>query len=252
MDYRKIFDSNVKPSDFDKWRFRYCDELFADITEYSNLSKNKTVLELGPGTGQATEPILKTGCDYLAIELGENFTQDMKAKFDSYPNFHIVNADFETYEFGKNRFDLVFSAATIQWIPEKIAFQKTYDILKSDGTLAMFMTHTDNKSANEALYQKIQDVYSEYFKPHEPYDLHLNYNNITNYGFTDFERHEYHETIEYTADEYVSHISIYAPHMTLEEPYKSKFYDGVRDAVLSFGNKITLNNTIILYLTRKP
>lgn len=36
------------------------------------LNPEKKVLEIGPGTGQATESILKTGCDYTAIELGEN------------------------------------------------------------------------------------------------------------------------------------------------------------------------------------
>jgi len=52
-------------------------------------------------------------------------------------------------------------------------------------------------------------------------------------------------------NECVSHISIYAPNMTLEEPHKTKFYAGIRETVLSFGNKITLNNTIILYLAKK-
>jgi len=252
MDYRKIFDDNISPKDFDKWRFRYCDELFDDVIAYSQLDNRKTALEIGPGTGQATEPILKTGCSYIAIELGENFTEDMKAKFDSYNNFQIVNADFETYDFGKNRFDLVYSAATIQWIPEEIAFSKTYDMLKSGGTLAMFMTHTDYKSPNEALHQKIQEVYDEYFKPETPYTRNLEYENVINYGFAGFERREYYETIEYSADDYISHVSIYAPHITLQEPYKTKFFTGVREAVLSFGDKIVLNNTIILYLTRKP
>lgn len=252
MDYREIFDSNVPPEDFDKWRFRYCDELFADVIAYSKLDDRKSVLEIGPGTGQATEPILRTGCSYLAIELGENFTEDMKAKFDSYNHFQIVNADYETYDFGKNRFDLVYSAATIQWIPEEIAFSKSYDILKSNGTLAMFMTHTDYTSSNGPLYQRIQAVYDTYFKPETPYTRHLEYKNAVNYGFIDFERREYYETIEYSADDYVSHIRIFAPHMTLREPYKSKFFEGIRDAILSFGNKIILNNTIVLYLTRKP
>lgn len=251
MDYRKIFDSNVSPENFDKWRFNYCNELFNDVIAYSGLDDKKAALEIGPGTGQATEPILKTGCSYLAIELGENFAQDMKRKFDSYDNFQIVNADFETYNFGKNRFDLVYSAATIQWIPEELAFTKIHNMLKSDGTLAMFFTVTDDKTPNEALYKKIQEVYDEYFKPETPYNLHFECSNAINYGFINFEHHEYYETIEYNADEYVSFISIMAPHLTLPEPYKSKFYAGIRDAILSFGNKIVLKNTITLYLTRK-
>ncbi len=250
MDSRKVFD-NV-PEEFDKWRFRYCDELFADVIEYAKIDVKKTVLEIGPGTGQATEPILKTGCSYLAVELGKNFAEFTKNKFSSYGNFQIVNDDFETYDFGKNRFDLVYSAATIQWIPEEIAFPKVYDILKSNGTLAMMMTHTDYKSSNEALYKKIQKVYEEYFRPETAYTRHLEYKNVVKYGFTGFERREYKESVEFNSDDYVSLISIQADHLTLQEPYKSKFYAGIRDAILSFGNKIILNNTIILYLIRKP
>jgi Dimethyladenosine transferase (rRNA methylation) len=251
MDFRKVFDNKVTPEDFDKWRNRYCDELFADVIEYSKLDITKTALEIGPGTGQATEPILKTCCSYMAIELGENFTEDMKNKFGSYNNFEIVNADFETYDFGKDKFDLVYSAATIQWIPEEIAFPKVYNILKSNGTLAMFMTHTDYRSSNEALYQKIQEVYNKYFKPEIPYTQHLEYKNVINYGFTDFECHHYQKVREYNADEFVSWTRIMAPQLTIQEPYKSMFLEGIRDAILSFGNRITLFNDYVLYLTRK-
>lgn len=252
MDFRKIFDSSVPPEDFDKWRTCYCDECFTDVIEHSKLDVDKTALEIGPGTGQATEPILKTGCSYLAIELGENFTEAMKNKFGSYDNFQIINADFETYDFGKNKFDLVYSAATIQWIPEKIGFPKVYDILKSGGTFAMMMTATDYKSTNEALYFKIEEVYSQYFHPEIEYKGLVKYENVGNYGFIDVERRQYHKTREYNADEFVLWTSIMASHLTLQEPYKSKFFAGIRDAILSFGNKIILNDTIILYLARKP
>ncbi len=251
MDFRKIFNDNVSPKDFDKWRTRYCDELFAEVIEYAKLEADKTVLEIGPGTGQATEPILKTGCSYHAIELGENFTNDMKSKFGLYDNFQIVNADFETFDFGKDKYDLVYSAATIQWIPEEIAFKKSYDILKSGGVLAMFMTRTDYESPNEALYGKIQEVYHEYFKPEIPYTQRMEYNNVTNYGFTDFECRHYHTIREYNADEFISRTMIMAPHLTLQEPFKSKFFDGIRNAIVSFGNKITLLDDNVLYLARK-
>lgn len=252
MDYRKIFNDRVKSKDFDAFRFRYCDELFSDVISHSELDAAKTALEIGPGTGQATEPILKSGCSYLAIELGANFTKNMEEKFKHYENFHIVNADFETYPLTNNTFDLVYSAATIQWIPEEIAFPKIYNILKPKGTLAMFMTHTDYRTSNEKLYEKIQEVYSHYFKPQSPYTAKFNYYHAINYGFVDFEKREYQQTIEYTANQFVSSIRIHADHLTIPEPYKTNFLDGVRNAILSFGNKIVLHNTIILYLTRKP
>ncbi|MDF2943600.1 MAG: methyltransferase [Herbinix sp.] len=250
MDFRKVF--NSIPEEFDKWRTRYCDELFADVIEYAKLESGKTVLEIGPGTGQATEPILKTGCSYLAIELGENLAEYTKNKFSSYENFQIVNADFETYDFGQNQFDLVYSAATIQWIPEEIGMPKVYDILKSNGTFAMMLTRTDEKSANEPLYLKIQEVYSEFFHPGTEYTCDFKYDNTEKYGLTDMECHHYYDTRELNADEYISWISTHAPHLTLQEPYKSKFYAGIKDVILSFGNNIKLYDTIVLYLARKP
>jgi hypothetical protein len=75
MDFRKVFDRI--PEEFEKWRPRYCDELFTDVIEHSKLGSDKTILEIGPGTGQATEPFLKTGCSYMAIELGEHLLKHM-------------------------------------------------------------------------------------------------------------------------------------------------------------------------------
>ena len=250
MEFRKIFDTI--PEKFDKWRPRYCNEVFVDVIKHSQLDSEKSALEIGPGTGQATEPILKTGCNYLAIELGEHLAEYTKSKFKSYDNFHIVNADFETHNFEQRKFDLVYSAATIQWIPEKIGFPKVFDLLKSGGTFAMMMTKSDYKSPNEALYNKIQEVYDKYFHPETLYSQKLIYSNAVNYGFIDFERREYSSRRELNADDYISYIGTHCDHITLKEPYKSKFYAGIRDAVLEAGNKIVIDDTIILYLARKP
>lgn len=126
-------------------------------------------MEIGPGTGQATDFALDTGCDYLAIELGEHLANYMKEKYQSHKNFKIVNGDFETYQFETNQFDLVYSATTIQWIPEEIAFSKCFEILKENGYLAMFLTKGDLKTNNPDLYNDIQKVYDEYFLTDAPY-----------------------------------------------------------------------------------
>ena len=70
MEFRKVFDTI--PEQFDRYRPRYTERLFSDLIAYAAIGPGKTVLELGPGTGQATDPVLNTGCDYHAIELGEH------------------------------------------------------------------------------------------------------------------------------------------------------------------------------------
>ena len=274
MEFRKIFDTI--PEQFDKFRPRYSQELFDSLIDYAKIGPSKKVLEIGPGTGQATEPILNTGCDYNAIELGEHLYAKMKEKYGDRPNFNIVNDDFITHDFSdmlgtggpnstgstgsatdtttsSHKFDLIYSAATIQWIPEDIAFSKTFELLAPGGTLAMFLTKSEYKSTNPTLHDDIQKIYDAYFKPETPYPHRsFHYQNATNYGYVDFEERDFHGKREMTADEYVAFSGTHCDHMVIAEPYKTKFFEGLHKAVLAHDNKIIFNDTYVMYLTKKP
>jgi len=251
MEFRMVFDTI--PEQFDKYRPRYSAELFAHLIEYAEIGPGKKVLELGPGTGQATDPILNTGCDYHAIELGENLYEMMKRKYGQYPNFSIVNDDFITHDFGSQKFDMIYSAATIQWIPEEIAFSKTFDLLKPGGILAMMLTKGDYKTPNEELYNKIQQVYYKYFKPEIAYKHgSFKYTNALNYGYAGFEKHEFYGKREFSADEYVAFCGTHCDHIVIPEPYKSQFFNGLRETVSKAGDRVVFNDTFILYIAKKP
>lgn len=251
MEFRKVFDTI--PEQFDKYRSRYCAELFEKLIEHAKLDSNKAVLEIGPGTGQATEPILTTGCNYHAIELGEHLYEMMKCKYGQSPNFHIVNDDFITHDFDEQKFDMIYSAGTIQWIPEEIAFSKTLKLLKPGGTLEMILLHGDYKTPNEQLFNQIQQVYSKYFKPETEYQHgSFQYTNAPNYGYTDFQKYEFYGKREFTADEYVAFTGTHCDHIVIPEPYKSKFFSGLKEAILEAGNQIIVHETYILFLTKKP
>lgn len=251
MEFRKVFDTI--PDQFDKYRPRYSQELFDALIEYAEIGEGKDVLEIGPGTGQATDPILNTGCNYNAIELGEHLYSKMKSKYGNYDNFSIVNDDFITHDFSEQRFDMIYSAATIQWIPEEIAFKKTFELLKPGGTLAMMLIVADYKTTNEDLYAKIQEVYNAYFKPETQYTHgKFHYTNAPDYGFTEIERHDFGGIREFTADEYVAFCGTHCDHIVIPEPYRTPFFEGLRSAVQEAGNKVVFKDTHILYLAKKP
>ena len=190
MELRKVFDTI--PEQFDRYRPRYSRELFDDLIEYAEIGPGKSVLEIGPGTGQATDPILETGCDYNAIELGEHLYEKMWEKYGRFSNFHIVNDDYITHDFGSQRFDMIYSAATIQWIPEEVAFSKTFGLLKPGGILAMMLTKSDYRTPNETLFARIQELYDQYFKPEVPYTHGgFRYDHAPEYGFVEFERRDF-------------------------------------------------------------
>ncbi len=253
MDYRKVFDTI--PEQFDKFRPRYSADLFEYFIKTAGIGKETKVLEIGPGTGQATDPILDTGCDYHAIELGEHLYAKMQEKYGARENFHIVNDDFITHDFGNQKFDVIYSAATIQWIPERVAFPKTLELLSSGGTLAMMYLIGDYKTPNEELYSNIQKVYDEYYKPEteyknmkEPFD----YLHATDYGYVDMTRRDFQGKRVFNADEYVQYCGTHSDHMVIPEPYKTKFFEEIRRAVLEAGDKVEFWDTYVLYLAKKP
>ncbi len=253
MEYRKIFDTI--PEAFDRWRPRYCPELFADLIDAAGIGPGKTALEIGPGTGQATDPILETGCAYHAVELGEHLAEKMREKYGRYPNFELICGDFVTEDFGDARFDLIYSAAAIQWIPERDAFEKVFSLLKPGGTLAMMLTQGDYRAENETLYRKIQTVYDAHFKPETAYrDMHapFKYENAPLYGFVGFERREYRGRRVFTADEYAAFCGTHCDHLVIPEPHRTLFFDGLKQAVREAGDRIVFRDTHVLYLARKP
>ena len=148
---------------------------------------------------------------------------------------------------------MIYSAAAFQWINEEIGYPKVYDILKSGGVFARFGTGGRyGIDDNDPLYVQIQEVYAEYFKPETEYKCKLDYSTVEKYDFIDIEYRHYNQIREFATDDYVSYLKTHSGHITLQEPYKSKFYAGIRDVILSFGNKITLYDKIDLCLARKP
>ncbi len=249
-EFRRVFDTI--PDQFDRYRPRYSEELFAFLNDRANIGPGKSVLEIGPGTGQATEPVLRTGCEYHAIELGEHLYGKMKEKYGQLPNFDIVNDDFITHDFGDLRFDMIYSAATIQWIPQETAFTKCYDLLKPGGTLAMMLTSSEYRSNDETLYEKIQALYDKYYKPEIPYARgKFNYTAAPEYGYSQVERYDFKGQRTLTAEEYVRFTGTHCDHIVIPEPLRNEFFEGLKNAVLEAGDRIVFNDTYILYIARK-
>jgi ubiquinone/menaquinone biosynthesis C-methylase UbiE len=249
-EFRRVFDTI--PDQFDRFRPRYSEELFEFLNKNAEIGPGKRVLEIGPGTGQATEPVLRTGCEYHAIELGEHLCRKMNEKYGMLPNFHIVNDDFITHDFGDLKFDMIYSAATIQWIPEEIAFSKIFELLKPGGTLAMMLTKSEYRSDNEPLYEKIQALYEKYYKPEIAYTYgKFTYTAAPGYGYSDVERYEFKGKRVFTADEYVEFSGTHCDHIVIPDPIRNEFFANLKKAVIEAGDRIVFNDTYILYLTRK-
>lgn len=97
----------------------------------------------------------------------------------------------------------------------------------------MMLTKGDYKTPNEELFNTIQQVYSEYFKPETEYkNGSFKYTNAPKYGYEGFEKREFYGKRSFTADEYVAFCGTHCDHIVIQEPYRSKFFNGLRETVL--------------------
>ena len=113
-------------STYEKMRPGYPEALYSTILAYKPLDETSCVVEVGTGGGQATEPILRTGCQLTAVECGEKFAELLREKFRAYEKFSVVTGKFEDVPLEQNAWDLVFSASAFHWVPEKLGYEKVY------------------------------------------------------------------------------------------------------------------------------
>jgi len=252
LDKRLTFNEDEK--NYDKLRPTYCKELFDAITDYSKLDATKKAVEIGIGTGQATTPILETGCLVTAIELGDRLANYSKNKFSSYDNFEVQNVSFEDYRYTPNSIDLIYSGTAFHWIPEEIGYPKVFDMLRSGGTLALFWNRPSGRE--NSAHKELQCIYSKYMptenlvKDHqEKYNLVME--SIRKYGFIDLEFKLMHQTRSFNAEDYISLLNTYSDHRMLPDDIKEVFYDEIKAVINKHGGDFILTDTIDLYLAKK-
>ena len=129
MDKKLIFNENVE--NYEKYRPSYVPQLYYDIAKYSDMDDKSRVLEIGAGTGQATEWFVSQNVHLTAIDIGENMTQYLQKKFYNTPNVVIENCSFENYKTENDSIDLVYSATAFHWLDEDSALEKIKELLKT-------------------------------------------------------------------------------------------------------------------------
>lgn len=105
--------------------------------ESMNLDKNKTVLEIGIGTGRIamkTAPLCK--CLY-GIDISEKTIQRASDHLSAYRNIKLICGDFMTYEFNE-QFDVIYASLTFMHIEDKkTAIQKVSSLLHDTGLFVL-------------------------------------------------------------------------------------------------------------------
>lgn len=122
---------------YDKYRPGYPQEIIYSLISDTEITEGSDLLEIGCGSGKATEQLTGNGFNIFGIDPGEDLVRIGNEKFKN-ETINFVKGRFEEYDFEQKKFDVIYAAQSFHWVPQPIGYKKSVDILKDNGYLALF------------------------------------------------------------------------------------------------------------------
>ena len=260
---RTHFDEVVET--YDKIRPDYPANIYTDIFNYLGTNTNIKALEIGAGTGKATAPFLRSGCDVTAIEIGTNMAEFLRSRFKDYRHFNLIVSAFEDATLAEDNFDLIYAATAFHWVDAQIGCPKVLKHLKRNGVFALFR-YLPIPGDGDSLYEEIQAYYDKYFhQPNirpikkavkefmKPSELKraFGFEDLKLYGFTDVTVNLYQAPKVFSADEYIAMLETFPDHKNLPDSDRSALFTGVKEAITKHGGYFKIDYVFLLYMGRK-
>src|SRR3954447_24813925 len=125
---------NEAPDVYDEIRPSYPAALFNALFEM--LPSSPTIVEVGPGTGQATKDLLVREASVHAVEIGPATAAKLREKYPS-PRLRVTVSDFERVDLPQTTADAVFSATAYHWISQPAQTDRPALLLRPGGLMAI-------------------------------------------------------------------------------------------------------------------
>lgn len=161
LEPRLSFDAAVDA--YDQIRPGYPAELF-DLL-FSMLPPNPFIVEVGPGTGQATRDLVARGADVHAVEISPRMAERLQVNFQD-ERLKISVGDFETIEIAPRSVDAVFSATAYHWISPSEQVDRPAEILRRGGVIAIVDLVQVDSPEDRGFFSASQPVYQRYGQGH--------------------------------------------------------------------------------------
>ncbi len=161
---RLTFDRD--PDRYQRVRPVFPDRLFDALFE--RLPPHPRMVEVGPGTGQATQALLERGAEVTAVEIGPRLASYVRARFSS-DALTVVNAAFERADLPPAAWDAVFSANAYHWIDEQHRIARPAALLVGGGIFATMDFIQYESPTDRGLFDRIKPIFDSFgVGPPEP------------------------------------------------------------------------------------
>ena len=149
---------------YDEIRPTYPAELFDAFL--SLLGVQPEILEVGPGTGQATRDLLARGAVVNAVEISPSMAKKLRSNIPT-ERLQVSIGDFETLDLAAESADAIFSASAYHWISPAAQLDRPALILRSGGVLAIVGLDQVDSPEDRGFYAAAQPIYERHGQGHD-------------------------------------------------------------------------------------
>lgn len=257
MDWKKESEMFNKAADYyDKYRPSYPKDIIDTIINEAKIQRGAKIIEIGAGSGKATQLFSNKGFDILCIEPGEDLAKIGNEKFKNDTIFFDCSR-FEDYTFKAQYYDVIFAAQSFHWISQPQGYEKCSKALKHSGKLAvfwnMYITY-DNAVDNELL--AISNKYGGFADFLSENDCEIRINSIISDTESSklFSKPKVFRKLwkqSYTADEYYGFALTGNRFIQKSEDEKTAAYKEILNLASKNGGIIERPYLCVLYLAEK-
>jgi SAM-dependent methyltransferase len=227
---------------YDRVRPNYPPALYDDIAELLGNPDQLRVLEIGPGTGQATAPMVERGWSVTAIELSPDLARVAHAKL---PEVEVIVADFDSWELPSATYDLVISATAFHWLDPATRVARCADVLRPGGMLAVVSTeHILGGSVQ--FFADMMGCYQRFMDDADTNGLQAadaipeDSSEVDATGrFEPVEFRRYERDLTYSTSEYLDLLSSYSGHRALTTERRDGLYGCIGALIDAGGGSVT-------------
>jgi SAM-dependent methyltransferase len=253
--FRATFDDDAEA--YERSRPVAPDDVFDELVDLAHLEPGSRVVEIGPGTGQATRPLAERGLRVLALELGPHLAARARANLSPFPDVEIRTTSFEAWDPGDDRYDAVFACNSFHWIDPDTRFQRAAAALRPGGHLAVLSTPWVIPDDAQRFWWDIQDDWAAVGEDRvDPATAHpdrvedLRPAVVASRSFDEPTIRRRLFEVRFTADEYALNLSTQSGVKALPPSAQADLVERVRQRVLAGGGTVTAH--LLAMLTVAP
>ena len=220
----------------------YPPELFDDLAALVGPpAAAARVLEIGPGTGQATRGLLARGWSVVALEPGQELARVARRVLTRLGDVDIVVAAFERWQDGAEAsFDLVVAATSWHWLDPAVAYRRAAELLRPGGSLAIVSTaHVLPEADGDPFFREVEQAYEAVGMsdgqggPPPPAAVQApDVAAIEDSGFFDPPTvRRYLSSRSYSAQEYLALLATYSGHVAASADQRDQLFADIRHRI---------------------